>query len=245
MQLQQELLAARRQIESQANQILSLEAALLARPELPPDAPETEKDKLIADQQKSIRELEIVVRGYEDNLGEPLRQVREDVEREWEARLAAEVKRREEKEVWATELVRQLEKEKKLRVKLEEERRALAAFVSKFDALGLGAGSLLAPSSLSVSGSASASMGSGRARSYLSKIGSGGLGVVAEETESPMRIDLKNQPSLLDQTPEEEWSLMEDVSFEMEVNGKGKVVNGKRAESVLKEILGRKENIPV
>ncbi|KAI9568450.1 P-loop containing nucleoside triphosphate hydrolase protein [Boletus coccyginus] len=244
-QLQQELLAARRQIESQANQILSLEAALLARPELPPDAPETEKDKLIADQQKSIRELEIVVRGYEDNLGEPLRQVREDVEREWETRLAAEVKRREEKEVWATELVRQLEKEKKLRVKLEEERRALAAFVGKFDALGLGAGSLLAPSSLSVSGSASASMGSGRARSYLSKIGSGGLGVVAEETESPMRIDLKNQPSLLDQTPEEEWSLMEDVSFEMEVSGKGKLVSGKRAESVLKDILGRKENVPV
>jgi centromeric protein E len=234
-------------LDSQANQILSLEAALLARPEIPPDAPETEKDKLIADQHRSIRELEIVVRGYEDNLGEPLRQVREDVEREWEGRLAAEVKRREEKEVWATELVKQLEKEKKLRVKLEEERRALAAFVSKFDALGLGAGSLLpAASSVSISGSVSApgSMGSGRVKSYLSKIGLGGLGVVTEETESPMRINLKNQPSLLDQTPEEEWSLMEDVSFEMEI-GKGKLVNGRRAESSLKEVLGRKENIPV
>ena len=243
VQLQQELLAARRQLESQGNQILSLEAALLARPELPPDAPEMEKDKLIADQQKSIRELEIVVRGYEDNLGEPLRQVREDVEREWEGRLAAEVKRREEKEVWATELVKQLEKEKKLRVKLEEERRALAAFVSKFDALGLGAGSLLPASA--VSGSAPAPMGPGRVKSYLSKIGLGGLGVVAEETESPMRIDLKNQPSLLDQTPEEEWSLMEDVSFEMEI-GRGRLVNGRRAETPLKEVLnGRKENIPV
>lgn len=243
MQLQQELLAARRQLESQANQILSLEAALLARPELPPDAPETEKDKLIVDQQKSIRELEIVVRGYEDNLGEPLRQVREDVEREWEGRLAAEVKRREEKEVWATELVKQLDKEKKLRIKLEEERRALAAFVSKFDALGLGGGSMLPPSSVSGSTSASAPLGLGRAKSYLSKFGSGGLGVVAEETESPMRIDVKSQPSLLDQTPEEDWSLMEDISFEIEV-GKGKLANGKRAESVLK-VLGRKENIPV
>ena len=75
----------------------------------------------------------------------------------------------------------------------------------------------------------------------MSNIGSGGLGVVAEETESPMRVDLKNQPSLLDQTPEEEWSLMEDISFEMEI-GKGK--NGRRTENPLKEIFGRKENIP-
>lgn len=170
--------------------------------------------------------------------------MREDVEREWEGRLAAEVKRREEKEVWATELVKQLEKEKKARVQLEEERRALAAFVSKFDALGLGGGSVLPPSSVSLSGPASASGPFGKAKSYLSRIGSGGLGVVAEETESPIRIDLKNQPSLLDQMPEEEWSLMEDVSFEMEV-GKGKLVNVKRAESPLKEVLGRKENIPV
>ncbi|KAF8125154.1 P-loop containing nucleoside triphosphate hydrolase protein [Boletus edulis] len=243
-QLQQELLAARRQIESQGNQMLSLEAALLARPELPPDAPETEKDKLIADQQKSIRELEIVVRGYEDNLGEPLRQVREDVEREWESRLAVEVKRREEREAWAAELVKQLDKEKKARLKLEEERRALAAFVSKFDALGLGVGSLLPPSSGSGSGSASGSFGLGKAKSYLSKIGSSGLGVVAEETESPMRINLKNQQSLLDQTPEEEWSLMEDVSFEMEM-GKGKPSSGRKAANLLKGVVGRKENMPV
>lgn len=153
------------------------------------------------------------------------------------------MKRREEKEVWATEVVKQLEKERKVRTKLEEERRALAAFVSKFDALGLGGGSALPPSS--VSGSGSAPKGLGKAKSYLSKISSGGLGVVAEETESPMRIDVKlNQPSLLDQTPEEDWSLMDDISFEMEV-GKGKLANGKRGGSSLKEILGRKENILV
>ena len=113
-QLQQELLSSRREIESQANQILSLEAALLARPELAPDAPEAEKDKLLADQAKTIRELEIVVKGYEDNLGEPLRAVREDVEKEWAAKLEAEVKLREEKEVWADELVKQLDKERRV-----------------------------------------------------------------------------------------------------------------------------------
>lgn len=101
-------------MEIQSTQILSLEAALLARPQLSPDAPEGEKDRLLAGQAKTIRELEIVVNGYEDNLGEPLRAVREDVEREWITKLEAEVRRREEKEAWADELVKQLEKEKKV-----------------------------------------------------------------------------------------------------------------------------------
>lgn len=114
IQLQQELLATRRQLESQSAQILSLEAALVARPALPADAPDGEKNRLIADQARTIRELEIVVRGYEDNLGAPLRAVREDVEREWEGRVEDEKRRREEKEAWANELVRQLEKEKKV-----------------------------------------------------------------------------------------------------------------------------------
>lgn len=113
-QIQQELLSARREIETQANQILSLEAALLSRPALPADAPESEKDKLIADQSKTIRELEMVVAGYEENLGEPLRAVREDVEKEWIAKVEEERKKREDKEAWAEELVRQLDKEKKV-----------------------------------------------------------------------------------------------------------------------------------
>jgi centromeric protein E len=118
LQLQQELLATRLQLESQSSQILSLETALLSRPELPPDASETEKDKLIAEQGKTIRELEIVVHGYEDNLGEPLRAVREDVEKEWVGKFEEEVKKREEKEAWASELVRQLEKEKKASLRM-------------------------------------------------------------------------------------------------------------------------------
>lgn len=116
-QLQQELLAARREIETQATQILSLEAALHARPVLPPDAPDSEKDKLLVGQAKTIRELEIVVKGYEDNLGEPLRKVKEDVEKEWADKLEHEVKLREEKTVWADELVKQLEKERKVRLR--------------------------------------------------------------------------------------------------------------------------------
>lgn len=91
-----------------------MEEALLARPALPPDAPENEKDKLIGEQAKTIRELEIVVKGYEENLGEPLRKVKEDVEKEWSDRLEQEVKLREEKTVWADELVKQLEKERKV-----------------------------------------------------------------------------------------------------------------------------------
>ena len=113
-QLQQELLAARLQMESQANQILSLEASLLARPALPADAKEDEKNKLIAEQAKTIRELEIVVRGYEENLGEPLRKVKEDVEKEWSEKLDEEKKKSEQNEKWAEEVVKALEKEKKV-----------------------------------------------------------------------------------------------------------------------------------
>ncbi|KAF8950868.1 hypothetical protein BDZ97DRAFT_1110086 [Flammula alnicola] len=111
-QLQQELLAARLQLESQANQILSLEASLLARPPLPVDALSDEKDMLIAEQTKTIRELEIAVDGYEENLGEPLR--KEDVEKEWSEKLEEEKKKSEKSERWAEEVAKALEKEKKV-----------------------------------------------------------------------------------------------------------------------------------
>ena len=56
------------------------------------------------------------MKGYEENLGEPLRAVREDVEKEWSQKLEAEVRVREEKEAWADELVKQLDKERKVRL---------------------------------------------------------------------------------------------------------------------------------
>ena len=102
-------------MESQATQILSLEASLIARPPLPSSASDNEKDKLISEQGKTIRELEIAIRGYEDNLGEPLRAVREDVEKEWVGKVEEEVKKRKESEQWAAEVVKQLEKEKQVR----------------------------------------------------------------------------------------------------------------------------------
>ena len=150
-ELQQQLLLARREIETQSNQILSLEATLSSRPPVPTDAPEDEKDRLILDQAKTIRELEIVVQGYEDNLGEPLRAVREDVEQEWVGKVAEERRLRDEKEAWAQELVRQLERERQVRLqrlellramlngirqirqKLEDEKRALQAFVADIE----------------------------------------------------------------------------------------------------------------
>jgi hypothetical protein len=59
--------------------------------------------------------LEIAIRGYEDNLGEPLRAVREDVEKEWIGKVEEEVRKRKESEQWAAEVVKQLEREKQVR----------------------------------------------------------------------------------------------------------------------------------
>ncbi|TFY63510.1 hypothetical protein EVJ58_g3221 [Rhodofomes roseus] len=246
-QLQQELLSARRQIDTQATQILSLEAALLARPQLPPDAPESEKDKALNEQTKTIRELEIVVRGYEENLGEPLRAVREDVEREWIAKLEKEKRSREEKEAWADALVKQLEKEKKTRMKLEDERQALAAFVRKFDALGLSTGLPMAvPSKLNppmpTPGGAAAVFAQ-RQRSRLQSMDPDPTMSPVAETDSPMRLPAV-EPSLL----EEEWDAVDDVSF-----GDDKpffpipTKSRKGSHSPVRSILarGQKENMPV
>ncbi|KAF7365202.1 Kinesin-like protein [Mycena venus] len=258
-QLQQELLAARLQLESQSNQILSLEATLTARPELP--AMEDEKDKRIAEQARTIRELETVVREYEESAVQPPRVDREDVEKEWQAKLDAERKVVAEKEAWAAELVRQLEKEKKVRLQLEEERRALAAFVSKFDSLGLG---LLSASSSPVKvmpspGGASASY-SGRREARQQQVAAQNTGDTSVDS-SPIRMSLDlsmnakfgAHASLLEQMPEEDWTELDDVSFEAEAGrdskwssrvGKGlRVASGKFSS---REIFGvsAKENLP-
>ncbi|KAI6156500.1 P-loop containing nucleoside triphosphate hydrolase protein [Pisolithus thermaeus] len=236
-ELQQELLAAHRQIESQSNQILSLEASLPAHPENSPDAPESEKDKLIAEQQKTIRELEIVVRGYEDS---PSDQSTKMLSGSGE-RLQAEARKREEKEAWATELVRQLEKEKRVHPKLEEERRALVAFVSQFDSLGLGAGSNLASK---VKPAKYTPGGTMQALAERQQNRHTNLSITTIIEEQQMRMGVRNEPRLLDQTPEEDWSIVEDASFEAKARKqKG---GGKRTESPLKEAFGRKkQNIPL
>ncbi|KAG8736522.1 Kinesin-like protein kip2 [Ceratobasidium sp. 414] len=134
-QLQQDLLTARRTIETQESQILSLEAALSQRPLLPTDAPDSEKDRLIAELSRTVRELEIVTRGYEDNLGAPLRQVREDVETEWSIKLQEKEGELEEKQAFIDECQRALQKEKKAYLKLQEEKLALVSFVRDIDFL--------------------------------------------------------------------------------------------------------------
>jgi len=109
---------------------------------------------------------------------------------------------------------------------LEEERRALAAFVSKFDSLGLGA-----------------------LTSLKSKPGGGATaltarqqnkGEVAAPDDSPVKIEMsrvRGHPSLLEQMPEEEWSMVEDMSFdEKDFKAGSKLRN--------KDVLGGKENVP-
>ena len=81
----------------------------MARPPLPSSTSDNEKDKLISELVKTIRELEIAIRGYEDDLGETLRAVREDVEKGWVGKVEDEVKKRKESEQWAAEVIKQLE----------------------------------------------------------------------------------------------------------------------------------------
>jgi centromeric protein E len=171
------------------------------------------------------------------------------------------VKKREEKEAWAAELVRQLDKEKKvslcmliyfsfcgaknrvqLRIKLEEERRALASFVSKFDSLGLSAlPSKLKPAKPTPGGASAAF-----AERQQSRAANVAPAIIEDAECSPVRVDfssMKAQPSLLDQMPEEEWCIMDDVSFEMEsVRHKSGVT---RSEGSDKNVLWSKENIPL
>lgn len=101
-----------------------------------------------------------------------------------------------------------------MRTKLEEERQALAAFVKKFDALGL-AGPSLVPTKLNpplpTPGGAAAVFAE-RQRNRLLAVVDADLGTV-RENDSPMRVPVGvGEPSLL----EEQWDALEDVSFELE-----------------------------
>jgi centromeric protein E len=141
-----------------------------------------------------------------------------------------------------------------MRVTLEEERRALAAFVSKFDSLGLGL--TMPPSSklnlpMPTPGSAAVTYAERRG-GLKAVITKSAPSEALSETSSPMRFEIhqnmfKAHPSLLEQMPEEEWS---DVSFDMGDapekpvgGGKGPFAPRKGTQSPVREILGDKENI--
>ena len=114
------------------------------------------------------------------------------------------------------------------RIKLEEERRALAAFVSKFDSLGL----------------ASSSVG-GQATPPLSSIEEA-LDESSSSAEpadvSPVKMTLVPQPSLLEEDCA--WDPIGEVSFEMEKGPTCVTVGKEQIPTVTKrEVLAEKENI--
>lgn len=188
-------------------------------------APENDNDKdiLIAEQAKMIQDLEAAVKNQAEDA---VIQDSDEIAKEWIAKLEQERQLREEKERWATELVKEMEKEKKVcvrifvdnsmsdlepqaRIKLEGERRALAAFVSKFDSLGLGL-SASTPKVVTSSLPPTPARLSRRMTGRLSDIGNAPDG-------SPLK--LMAQPSLLDQMPEEAWNMdmSMDMSFELDM----------------------------
>lgn len=146
---------------------------------------------------------------------------------------------------------------------MEEERRALAAFVNKFDALGLGLA--LPPSKLKLPmptpGGASAAFAerqlSREKQSYASQI----LPKTNEEQESsPMRIfdSVKTHQSLLEQVMLDEGEMSFDMELEVErmlIPNEGRLLTlpmsekplmaslRKGADSPAREILGDKENL--
>ncbi|CAE6469412.1 unnamed protein product [Rhizoctonia solani] len=223
-QLQQDLLTARRTLESQERQILSLEAVLAQRPLLPSDAPESDKDRLIADLNRTVRELEIVTKGYEDNLGAPLRQAREDVEREWSAKLEEKERELEEKLAFIDECQRAFQKEKQARIKLEEEKLALVSFVRDFDAQVF----QKAVTANYTPGGAHASDRAKRARSLDGN----------ESLAFSKKLGSRYGASLLDETPEllEEDEIEDLVEVE---SGPGSPAESSRG------VLDDKENIPL
>ena len=127
------------------------------------------------------------------------------------------------------------------KIKLEEERHALAAFVKKFDQLGLG-GPVIPPSKLNppmpTPGGAAAVFAQ-RQKTKVSQLKEHSM-VPLAEAESPVRLASEPvQKSLL----EEEWDGAEDLSFEIERLGKGiNLMPSPHGPS--REILGNKENVP-
>jgi centromeric protein E len=133
-----------------------------------------------------------------------------------------------------------------MRMQLEEERRALAAFVTRFDSLtaGLSTPPAAPPQTRPRPGGAIAAFVE-RQRSRI--VAPGNLSVV-REFDSPIRMDLgrvKAEPSLL----EERWdgTGVDEESFEI-VSHPGlaaKLTPSKSAESPLRDVLKEKENVPV
>ena len=136
-----------------------------------------------------------------------------------------------------------------MRLKFEDERHALAAFVKKFDSLGLG-GPVFPASKLQppmpIPGGAAA-LYAQRQQSKATAAKPDHVMPPVTESDSPLRLGSEHaQPSLL----EEEWDGGEDVSFELEkAVASSPLKSGlgvrKGSQSPVREVLGEKENLPV
>ena len=144
-----------------------------------------------------------------------------------------------------------------MRMKLEEERQALAAFVRKFDQLGLGGlgAPPLPPAKFNppmpTPGGAAAVFAQ-RQRNRVSALKGEPAMEPLTETESPIRLGGVSvaEPSLL----EEEWdAVVDEVSIELEKTGmsmsptitKSGLAMRKLNQSPVREVLSQKENVPV
>ena len=74
-------------------------------------APESDKDKLIAQLQGQVSLYKMINDGYEANLGAPMRKVAEDVEKEWQPKVDEWRRKEEEARLFAVEISRKLERE--------------------------------------------------------------------------------------------------------------------------------------
>jgi centromeric protein E len=61
---------------------------------------------------KQVKELDFVTKRYEENLGEPLRAVKEDVEKEWMGKVEGLEEQLRTNKVYALECERALDKER-------------------------------------------------------------------------------------------------------------------------------------
>ena len=68
----------------------------------------------------TIEDLKRALAGFEANLGEPLRKVKEDVEEEFREQVTKLENAKKDADAWAEELVRQLEREKQVLIRFPD-----------------------------------------------------------------------------------------------------------------------------
>jgi len=151
-----------------------------------------------------------------------------EIEEEFRERLAKMESAKKESDAWAEELVKQLEREKQNRVKLEEEKLALVKFVSDIDShLGSSLAAIKPVSKIRKPRVSSFTLPSQKQMSSLQPV----------SENSPLKLPSKADQSLLDLALDEE---LPDTSFE------GKDFTGIKERTSTRLILGDlKENTPL